>query len=92
MNTIDNVLNEIESLKRVNKRFKVPSDTKLIKFAVIQGNDNEGYSFKVLQGEYMDKKKYGKMSGATGKTFYRVRVSEDNIERVDKEMILEILS
>jgi len=91
MKTLDTVLQEIEELKQVNKHFKISKNTKRIKFAVIDGNKSTGYSFKVLEGDYLVTKKYGKVHGQGGDSYYKVRVSEDNIQNVDRDGVIEVI-
>lgn len=89
--------NQLESMKTVNKTFKIPKNTKRIKFGVIKGDKENGYTLEIFEGDYLGTKKFGRMNGAiSGDTFYKVRIVYNEEEfwtyNVKRDQIIELIT
>jgi len=90
MKRLEEVKQEIQSLKKVSDTFRMSKNIKTIEFAVLEQINECSYTFEVKKGSYIQTKKYNTNRKMGMKTKYCVKIDEDTIYEIGKEDILSV--
>lgn len=90
MKRLEEVKEEIQSLKKVSNTFRMSKNIRTIEFVVLRQINECSYTYDVMKGKYVQTKKYNTNRKMGMKTKYCVKIDEDTIYEIGKEDILSV--